>query len=150
MSQHRHQCADQKCVAFFICDCKTPDHAWYCQHHRLAGIVQVVPDPKEHVNHPTHYGGKDNPYETIKVIRAWDLGFSLGNAIKYISRAGKKDPAKNIEDLKKAAWYLKDEIEFLEKEAASIVKRNPNCSLHGGSVQPLPIILPTCSCEKTT
>jgi hypothetical protein len=34
---------------------------------------------KEHVNHPTHYGGEDNPYEAIKVIDAWDLGFSLGN-----------------------------------------------------------------------
>jgi hypothetical protein len=46
------------------------------------------------VNHPSHYGGADNPYEAIKVIEAWSLGFCLGNAIKYISRAGKKaDPA---------------------------------------------------------
>ena len=42
----------------------------------------------EHVNHPIHYGGKDNEYEAIKVIDAWDLGFSLGNTVKYISRAG--------------------------------------------------------------
>ena len=66
---------------------------------------------KDSVNHPSHYGGKDNPYEAIKVIRAWDLGFSLGNAIKYIARAGKKDPDKRIEDLRKALWYIQEEID---------------------------------------
>lgn len=56
------------------------------------------------VNHPPHYGGEDNPYEAIKVIEAWVLGFHLGNAVKYIARAGKKGDA--LEDLKKARWYL--------------------------------------------
>jgi len=56
---------------------------------------------KEHVNHPTHYGGKNNPYEAIKVIDAWDLGFSLGNTVKYISRAGKKDSDAELQDLRK-------------------------------------------------
>jgi Protein of unknwon function (DUF3310) len=65
---------------------------------------------KEMVNHPEHYGGKDNPYEAIKVIRAWNLSFSLGNVIKYVSRAGKKDPLKRLEDLHKAMWYLQEEI----------------------------------------
>ena len=63
----------------------------------------------ESVNHPAHYGGADNPYEAIKVIEAWGLGFCLGNTVKYISRAGKKGDA--VEDLKKAAWYLSREIE---------------------------------------
>jgi hypothetical protein len=45
-------------------------------------------------------------YEAIKVIEAWQLGFALGNAVKYISRAGKKDPRKEVEDLEKARWYL--------------------------------------------
>lgn len=63
----------------------------------------------EAVNHPLHYGGEDNPYETIKVIEAWGLGFSLGNAVKYIARAGKKGD--RLEDLKKAAWYLNREME---------------------------------------
>jgi hypothetical protein len=45
------------------------------------------------------------------VIRAWELEFNLGNAVKYISRAGKKDQQKHIEDLQKAVWYLQDEIE---------------------------------------
>lgn len=69
---------------------------------------------KEMVNNPEHYGGVDNPYEVIKVIHAWDLGFDLGNTVKYISRAGKKDPQKELEDLKKAAWYLNHHIKMIE------------------------------------
>ncbi len=70
---------------------------------------------KEAINHPNHYGGKENQYEAIKVIDAWGLGFSLGNTVKYISRAGKKDPTKELEDLKKALWYLQHHISTLEK-----------------------------------
>ena len=70
----------------------------------------------EQVDHPSHYGGKDNEYEAIKVIDAWDLGFSLGNTVKYISRAGKTDPTKEIEDLKKALFYLEHHIKTLEKK----------------------------------
>lgn len=64
------------------------------------------------VNHPAHYGGENNPYEAIKVIQAWGLGFSLGNTVKYIARAGKKGD--RLEDLKKARWYLDNEITELE------------------------------------
>ena len=60
----------------------------------------------EQVNNPQHYGGKENTYEAIKVIEAWELNFHLGNVIKYISRAGKKDKTKLNEDLQKAKWYL--------------------------------------------
>lgn len=74
---------------------------------------------KEHVNHPEHYGGSENIYEAIKVIDAWDLGFSLGNTIKYISRAGKKGKNKELEDLQKASWYLKHHIEQLEQKINS-------------------------------
>lgn len=63
----------------------------------------------EKVDHPPHYGGADNPYEAIKVIEAWGLGFNLGNTVKYISRAGKK--GSNLEDLQKARWYLDREIQ---------------------------------------
>ena len=71
---------------------------------------------RESVNHPPHYGG-DTPHETIKCLAAWGLESDalLWNAVKYISRAGKKGPA--IEDLKKAAWYLARRIESLEKRA---------------------------------
>jgi hypothetical protein len=71
---------------------------------------------KEQVNHPDHYGGSENIYEAIKVIDAWDLGFSLGNTVKYISRAGKKESDKELQDLRKAAWYLQRHIETLEKK----------------------------------
>lgn len=66
------------------------------------------------VDHPEHYGGVDDPYETIKVIEAWDLDFCLGNTVKYISRAGKKDQTMAIVDLKKARWYLDRRIEQME------------------------------------
>ncbi len=64
----------------------------------------------EAVNHPSHYGGADNPYEAIKVIEAWDLSFCLGNTVKYISRAGKKSAETELQDLEKARWYLDREI----------------------------------------
>lgn len=71
---------------------------------------------KEAVDHPAHYGGADNPYEAIKVIEAWGLGFCLGNTVKYIARAGKKDAT--VQDLKKARWYLNREIANTEKASA--------------------------------
>ena len=71
---------------------------------------------QEQVNHPSHYGGMDNPYEAIKVIDAWNLDFCLGNVVKYISRAGKKDNNSKEQDLKKALWYLEHEIESMKGE----------------------------------
>ncbi len=54
------------------------------------------------VNHPKHYNfGK---FEVIDVIEDWDLGFHLGNALKYIGRANHK--GSRLEDLQKARWYL--------------------------------------------
>ena len=72
---------------------------------------------EQNVNHPAYYGGKDNPYETIKVIEAWGLddNFDLGNTIKYISRAGKKDKACLLQDLMKAQFYLNHEVKKLHK-----------------------------------
>lgn len=71
----------------------------------------------EHVNHPEHYGGAENLYEAIKVIEAWGLGFCLGNALKYICRAGKKPDIidNGLRDLQKAVWYLNREIENRSK-----------------------------------
>jgi hypothetical protein len=63
------------------------------------------------VDHPEHYGNAIS--ETINVIEAWNLDFCLGNAVKYISRAGKKDKSKTIEDLQKAIWYLERKIKQL-------------------------------------
>jgi len=75
----------------------------------------------ETINHPKHYGGGDNPYEAIKVVEAWALGFCLGNVVKYISRAGKKGDA--LEDLKKARWYLEREIANLESAQRATAPR---------------------------
>ena len=70
---------------------------------------------KEAVNHPAHYGRKNSPYEVIKIIEFFKLCFHLGNAIKYILRAGKKDISKKIEDLEKSRWYLDRKIKQLKK-----------------------------------
>ena len=64
------------------------------------------------VNHPSYY--TDGKIEVIEYIEDKKLGYCLGNAIKYISRAGKKDKEKEIEDLQKADWYIKRRIQELE------------------------------------
>lgn len=65
------------------------------------------------VNHPSHYTfGK---YEVIDVIMDWELNFCRANAIKYIARAGRKDPTKEVEDLQKAVFYLNKDIERILK-----------------------------------
>lgn len=65
------------------------------------------------INHPSHYT-EGRKYETIEVIEDWGLSYRLGNAVKYISRAGRKDPAKTVEDLRKSLWYIEREIAALE------------------------------------
>jgi hypothetical protein len=72
----------------------------------------------EKVDHPKHYSfGENNVYEVIKVCEAWELDQDayLFNVVKYVARAGRKDPAKELEDLKKALFYLKRKIENLEQ-----------------------------------
>jgi hypothetical protein len=68
---------------------------------------------REMVNHPDHYQGSGG-MEVIDIIENYDLGFSLGNAIKYILRSNKKSNAK--QDLKKAIWYINREISNLVEE----------------------------------
>ncbi len=60
------------------------------------------------VNHPSHY--TFSKYEVIDVINEWDLGYDLGNAVKYIARAGRKNPEKELEDINKAIFYLQDYV----------------------------------------
>ena len=66
------------------------------------------------VSHPSHY--TDGKFEVLDYILDKKLGFCLGNAVKYISRAGKKDPAKKIEDLQKAVFYINRQIKEWENE----------------------------------
>ncbi len=65
------------------------------------------------VNHPSHY--KFGGIETIDFIEAKDMGYHLGNAVKYISRAGHKAISNKLEDLLKAQWYLNRHINILKK-----------------------------------
>ena len=79
------------------------------KHVNLQRVSEKVCD---NVNHPSHYtSGK---IEVIDFIEDKELGFHLGNAVKYISRAGRKNPDKTIEDLRKAVWYINRQIQRLE------------------------------------
>lgn len=80
---------------------------------------------KEAVKHPKHYM-KDSGHEVIDVISAWKLNFQLGNAIKYIARAGRKNPDKVIEDLEKAKFYINYEIEAILNEKREGQHENKN------------------------
>ena len=76
---------------------------------------QICPKcESDSVNHPNHYNG--GKIEVIDYIEDQKLGFCLGNAIKYISRAGKKDKGKEIEDLRKAIWYINRRILEIKRE----------------------------------
>lgn len=86
----------------------------------VSSVGAAMREPIEAVNHPNHYGG-DTVYETIKVLKAWGLETDalLWNAVKYISRAGKKGDL--VEDLKKARFYLDRKIADVEAYRNSIV-----------------------------
>jgi peptidoglycan hydrolase CwlO-like protein len=75
------------------------------------------------VNHPSHY--TDGNIEVINFIEDKKLDFHLGNAVKYISRAGKKDPTKELEDLQKAQWYLQRKIDSLNGLLDETIKSAP-------------------------
>ena len=76
-------------------------------------VVSTMPKDNP-VSHPSHYA--DGKIEVIDFIEDKGLNFNRGNAVKYLCRAGKKDPAKEIEDLEKAMWYINHEIERLKGE----------------------------------
>lgn len=80
-------------------------------------LKKKMMENKEMVNHPNHYGGEDNVYEVVKVCEAWGLDKDayLFNVVKYVARAGKKYSDKELQDLKKALWYLQRKINNLEK-----------------------------------
>ena len=82
----------------------------------------------EAVNHPAHYGGSTDPHECIKVIEhlGWGPGFSRGNALKYLMRAGRKGTATDeTADLRKARWYIDREISRLVALDGSADKETP-------------------------
>lgn len=70
----------------------------------------------DHVNHPPHYTSDPSGVECIEITR--HRNFNIGNAIKYLWRAGLKDETAHIEDLEKAVWYINDEMDRLRSEDA--------------------------------
>lgn len=80
---------------------------------------EVLREVIEAVDHPKHYGGKDDPFEHVKVAEARGWGYHIGNATKYLWRMGKKVGADDLEDLEKARWYLDRFIQLVRQE------RNP-------------------------
>ena len=73
----------------------------------------VITEISDNVSHPSHYAdGWSNGAEVIDLTE--QLSFCAGNVVKYICRAGRKDPEKHVEDLKKARWYLDREISRIE------------------------------------
>ena len=88
-------------------------------------IMQV----EDKVNHPSHYTSHPSGIECIEITKHYD--FCTGNAIKYLWRAGLKkedgysDKAKELEDLKKARWYIDQKIKDLEKASDTSVENSP-------------------------
>lgn len=89
---------------------------------RAAQILAKVPDkPSDPVNHPPHYTSDPSGIECIQITR--HRNFNIGNAIKYLWRAGLKQDAdktaqdKQIQDLKKSVWYIQDEIQRLKEQS---------------------------------
>ena len=76
--------------------------------------VEDIPMEPDNINHPAHY--TFGSIEVITAIEDWSLPYHLGNAVKYIARAGRKDPAKTEEDLRKAVWSIHRYIGYLEKQ----------------------------------
>lgn len=80
--------------------------------------VNIPVVENDRVNHPSHYN--DGKIEVIEYIEDKNLDFCLGNAVKYISRAGKKNKDKEVEDLKKAIWYIDRRIKQIERAPEAI------------------------------
>lgn len=76
------------------------------------------------VNHPSHYN--EGKFEVIEVIEDQNLNYHIGNAAKYIMRAGKKNPLKEIEDLEKAVWYINRYIEITRAKYMKREAQRPN------------------------
>lgn len=80
------------------------------------GVIRKMEEKSnDNINHPSHY--TFGTIEVIDVIEDWQLGFHEGNTIKYIARA--KHKGNELEDLKKAKWYLNRKIEDIELSIAA-------------------------------
>lgn len=78
-------------------------------------IYQSAPVAHDPIHHPKHYTSDPSGVECIEITR--HRNFNIGNAIKYLWRAGLKDGNSDIQDLQKAAWYIQDEIKRIKGDA---------------------------------
>lgn len=110
----------EKCV-YEGDDCEYKEQSGECGNVTIKNFhcMKKKEQNKERVNHPKHYQHPSG-VECITVARHHD--FNIGNALKYLWRAGRKsedgmsDSQKQIEDLEKAVFYIQDEIEFLKSK----------------------------------
>lgn len=117
--------------------------------------METLDDIKKNTDHPLHYGGADNPYEAIKVLREWGLDKDayLWNAGKYLSRAGHKDGNSLLQDLTKARWYLDYKIQLLTdarkvtEEVVDTLKKMPEESVKELTTMPCieTAVIPECT-----
>ena len=77
-----------------------------------ADVAQEETNEKPDAINPPHYQGFSNGAQVIDITE--NLNFNRGNAVKYLARAGAKDPAKEIEDLEKSLWYTQRELDRLK------------------------------------
>lgn len=115
MKKRCDNCSYYKC-SVFMPPC---DECTNYSHWEDASKMKVVPAYKtdDPVNHPSHYNkGK---IEVADFIADQKLNFDRGNAVKYVCRAGEKDPTKEIQDLEKAIWYIEHEIKMLKGETTN-------------------------------
>lgn len=95
-----------------------PDEVVIEWHKKLFPKKYQIDDP---VNHPSHY--TKGKIEVADFIADQKLNFDRGNAVKYVCRAGSKDPEKEIQDLEKAIWYINHEIKMLKGEDADAAQK---------------------------
>lgn len=113
---------DELCERWYCDKCPIVKSGWnICEdknthcftEEELDKAIEILSVPENDPINPKHY--TDGNIEVIDFIDDKKLGFCLGNVVKYVARAGKKNPDKEIEDLEKAEWYLKHYIEKLKE-----------------------------------
>lgn len=108
--KHPNPAVDDKKLVDALRDTVKHERSW---HYKGTAADLNVGSEFDPVDKPSHYA-EGRKYEPIDVIEDWGLGMHLGNATKYISRAGRK--GEELEDLKKARWYIDRRISMLEDE----------------------------------
>ena len=100
------RCADEETIA-----------VWHKEHFPEQYVTEtdfIADSVNDPVNHPSHY--TKGKIEVADFIADQKLNFDRGNAVKYVCRAGSKDPEKEVQDLEKAIWYINHEIKTLKGE----------------------------------